>query len=133
MTTSRNWWTLIHQRLEATDPEDQAQWDKLIQARIQPTRDKVDRCHHALTALETVSAAAGEEIGRLKRRHEAADQALATLKANILACMQAHGVKRLEGHTTGFTLRNNAPSVEIEDEERIRQRSRKASRSKAPA
>jgi hypothetical protein len=33
--------------------------------------------------------------------------------------MQAHGVKRLDGHTSGFTLRNNAPSVEIADEESI--------------
>ena len=110
---------LLHSRMEATDPEDQAQIDTLLSRVITTARDKVDRCSHALSALDTISAAAGEEIARLKRRQAQADEAAARLKAYILSVMQAHGAKRLEGHTTGFTLRNNAASVEIADEDAI--------------
>ncbi len=31
----------------------------------------------------------------------------------MLSLMQAHGVKRVERHTTGLCLRNNVPSAEI--------------------
>ena len=110
---------LIHLRMECSDPQEQAQFDKLLHQTIGNTRDKVDKCSHALAALETLSAAAAEEIARLKRRQQQADAAAASLKAYLLGIMQAHGLKRMDGHTTGFTLRNNAPSVEIEDEERI--------------
>ena len=110
---------LLHQRMEATDPEDQAQYDAALTRAISGTKDKIDRCHHALSALETIAAAAAEEIARLKRRAEHADAAAAMLKRYIIAVMEAHQMKRLEGHTTGFTLRHNAPSVEIANEEAI--------------
>ena len=110
---------LINSRIEATDPEDQLQWDAMISKAITTARDKVDRCSHALAALETISAAAGEEIGRLQRRQKQADEAAKRLKAYILSVMQANGLKRMDGHTSGFTLRANAASVEIADEEAI--------------
>lgn len=74
---------LIHCRMDATDPDDQAQWERLISKAITTAKDKVDRCNHALSALETISAAAGEEIGRLKRRQAQADEAATRLKAYI--------------------------------------------------
>jgi Siphovirus Gp157 len=110
---------LIHARMDATDPEDQAQWETLIVRTVTTAKDKVDRCNHALSTLETISAAAGEEIARLKRRQQQANEAAMRLRAYILSVMQAHGLKRMDGHTTGFTLRNNAASVEIPNEDAI--------------
>ena len=110
---------LVHLRIDATDPDDQAQYETLITRAIHGTKEKVDRCNHALSALETLSAAAAEEIGRLKRRQQQADEATARLRGYILAVMQAHGLQRMEGLTSGFSLRNNAPSVEIANEDAI--------------
>ena len=110
---------LLHQRIEATDPEDQAQFDQLLSRAISAAKEKVDRCHHALAALETLSAAAGEEINRLKKRQQQADEAATRLKGYIIALMQAHMLQRLDGHTTGFSLRRNAPAVEIADEDQL--------------
>jgi len=107
------------QESELAGPEHRAEFDQLIQMQICGTREKIDRVNAALSQLDAVAQHASEEIERLQRRKQSALQNANRLKAYIIDVMASRGLKKLEGHTSGFTLRCNAPGIDIVDEPAI--------------
>jgi len=107
------------QESELAGPEHRAQFDELIQMQICGTREKIDRVSAALSQLEAVAQHATEEIERLQKRKASALQNAERLKAYVIDVMASRGLKKLEGNTSGFTLRCNAPGVDIVNPEAV--------------
>lgn len=104
---------------ELAGPEMRSEYDSLIRDQVAGTKDKIDRVNGALSQLEALAQHATEEIDRLQKRKASALRNADRLKHYVLDVMAGAGLKKLEGMTSGFTMRCNAPSVDIFDMEMI--------------
>lgn len=98
---------------ELAAPETRPEYEAAIREQLSGTKDKIDRTNAALSQLEAVALHATEEIERLQKRKASALRNAERLKQYVLEVMLSAGWKKLEGHTSGFTLRSNAPGVEV--------------------
>ena len=101
------------------EPQHANEFDQLIKMQIDCTREKVDRVNAALSQLEATAQHATNEIERLQARKQAATENAQRLKNYVIDVMASRGLKKLEGITSGFTLRANAPGVEILNQEAV--------------
>lgn len=89
----------------------EAEIERTIDARVH----KVDSFAQFLRHLESQAALAEQEIARLETRESAFLRTRDRLVSYAIRVMQSHNLKRLEGDTTTFTLRQNVPAVDIQD------------------
>lgn len=104
---------------ELAGPELRPQYDDEIRGLVAGTKEKIDRTSAVLSQLEAVAQHASDEIDRLQKRKASALRNADRLKRYVLDVMAGAGMKKLEGFTSGFTMRCNAPSVDVLDMEQL--------------
>lgn len=104
---------------ELAGPDGRGDYDAAIRDQVAGTKQKIDRVNAALSALENLAQHASEEIERLQRRKQSALANAERLKAYVIEVMAANGLKKLEGLTSGFTLRCNAPGIDVVNAEAV--------------
>lgn len=98
---------------EAPTPEEAAELQPLLAGAIAGTRAKVDRCAQALAMLDSFQSAAREEAARLSARALRMEKAEETLRAYMLAVLDAANLSRIEGHTSTIRRQANPPRVHV--------------------
>lgn len=78
--------------------------------------EKRDACAAVLRRLDGEADYIGAEIERLKKLKEQREANAARLRDYILTIMRAHGLEKVRGTTTSFTVVKNPPSVAVVDE-----------------
>lgn len=77
--------------------------------------EKRDSCAAVLRRLDAEVEYTDAEIQRLTALKRAREANAARLRAMILAVMREHGVEKIRGNTTTFSVVQNPPSVEVDD------------------
>lgn len=108
---------LIEESASASSEEERAAFDAAIRNAISGSKNKVDAIAGVLSELETREKACAAEIARLQARKQAAAGNAKRLRGYVVAVCAAAGLKKLEGLTSGFTIRNNAAQLDIFNEE----------------
>lgn len=110
---------LLEDAMEASTEEERANYEALIRSSITGAKHKVDAINGVLAELETREEACAKEIARLQARKQAAAGNAKRLRGYIVAVCAGAGLKKLEGLTSGFSIRNNAAQLEIFNQEEL--------------
>jgi len=78
--------------------------------------DKVDGYGRVMAEMASTDAVITDEINRLKARRTAVRNARDRMKERLLAAMEFHGHKRLNGKLHSATVQRTTPTVEVHDE-----------------
>jgi len=96
-------------------PEQEQALEELENALIK----KADSIHHVLLMLEAQAARFRAEADRIYNMAKTCENGHARLKKNIKVYLETSGQESLQGQSVAFYLRNNPPSVQINDEKEI--------------
>ena len=110
---------LIEESASASSEEERAAFDAAIRNAITGSKTKVDAINGVLAELETREEACRKEARRIEERARAAASNSKRLRNYVVACCAALKVKKLEGVTSGFSIRNNATQLEIFNREEL--------------
>lgn len=100
--------------VDLAEPEQKADIEAEIQRYVEASIQKADHIAEALSICESTATAAANEIKRLQDRKRAAEAAKERLSNYVVRVMESHGLRKLEGKTNTFTLRDT-DSVVITD------------------
>lgn len=78
--------------------------------------EKAENIAAYLKGMYIETAAIKDEESALRRRRQALEKSADKLKAHLMACMQAIGVKKIDMPRARLTIRKNAESVAVDDE-----------------
>jgi hypothetical protein len=107
------------------DPAQQAEFDAQLTEAITRTIDKRDRCGEFIRHCETQMDGCEAETKRLRTRKQSFEGAALRMRGYLAFVIESIGkdakdkYKKLEGNRFSFSLRNNPPSVDVQDEGRL--------------
>ncbi len=110
---------LIEESASAATDEERAAYDAILRNAIMGAKSKVDAISGVLAELGAREEACAREIARLQARKQAAAGNAKRLRGYIVAVCAGANLKKLEGLTSGFSIRNNAPQLEIFEQEAL--------------
>lgn len=77
---------------------------------------KADGYNAVMRRMEMMGKSCADEIKRLQALKKTAENGVKTIKRHILDTMDAFGMERLEGSTCKFIPKNNAESLEVNED-----------------
>ncbi len=111
--------TLLEDHEAAKTEEERTTIDAMIRERVVGSKQKVDAINGVLAELDAREQACAKEIARLQARKQTAANNAKRLRSYVVAVCAGAGLKKLEGLTSGFSIRNNTPQLEIFNEEEL--------------
>ena len=108
----------VSELLQSGDYDEQVLNDTLESIQLS-LEDKVDGYVGVIKNFETENIAIDQEIKRLQERKKVNMNGINRLKENLMYSLEQTGQKKVKSALNTVTIRNNAPSLQIDDEKNI--------------